>query len=125
MFFAPQALALYALFAFGTLGVLGWMILRIGALLGDCPQSRARARAAAVTIATGFLAIGAGGVVLGGAAAVYLAGNLAFVVGILGFVILCLGLGFSNAVATLRAVIAPPQDAAGAEDSPPLEPVLS
>ena len=107
MFYASQALYLYPVLAFGTLGVLGWMILRIGALLGDCPQSQARARAAAVTIATGYLAIGAGGVILGAAAAVLAGAGLPVIIGVLGFVVLCLGLGFTNAVATLRAVIAP------------------
>ena len=109
MYIGSLALLIYALCAFGTLAVLGWMILKIGSLLGDCPLSRARAKAASVTIATGYLAIGAGGVVLGGAAAVYLSSEMVMVIGVLGFVMLCLGLGFSNAIATLRAVVAPPQ----------------
>lgn len=59
---------LYITLGFAGLVALATMILRIGTLLGDCPQSRATARAGAVTIATGFCAIGAGGVILIGAA---------------------------------------------------------
>jgi len=111
MLIGYYALLIYAVAAFGTLSVLGWMILKIGTLLGDCPVSRARAKAASVTVATGYLAIGAGGVVLGGAAAVFAASELAAVIGMLGFVVLCLGLGFSNAIATLRAVTVLPEPA--------------
>ena len=125
MFVGSIALITYIALSFGTLGILGWMILRIGALLGDCPASNARAKAASVTIATGYLAIGAGGVVLGGAAAVFVAPNVAGIVAILGAIVLCLGLGFSNAIATLRAVIAPAPSANPEPEQVPLEPVLS
>lgn len=125
MLIGSIALLTYVALAFGALGGLGWMILRIGSLLGDCPAAQARAKAASVTIATGYLAIGAGGVVLGGAAAVFVAPNVAGIVAVLGAVVLCLGLGFSNAVATLRAVIVPPPEAKPAPEKVPLEPVLS
>lgn len=117
-------LAAYAVLAFGTLGVLGWMIIRIGALVGDCPASDARARAASLTIATGYLAIGAGGVVLGGAVAVFVELNLAATIAVLGFIVLCLGLGFSNAISTLRAVVVTPV-VPDTDDVPsvPLDPV--
>ncbi|WP_298858188.1 hypothetical protein [uncultured Sulfitobacter sp.] len=98
--------ALYIALGFGALAALATMILRIGTLLGECPQSKRTARAASVTIATGFAAIGAGGVILVGAvlplmAEVPLTGFL----GALGFVALCLGLGFTQAVGTLRALM--------------------
>lgn len=97
---------LYIALGFGALAVLALMILRIGALLGDCPQSRATARAGAVTIATGFSAIGAGGVILIGAALPLLAdAPLAGFLGALGLAALCLGLGFAQAVGTLRALM--------------------
>lgn len=98
--------ALYIVLGFAALSALAVMILRIGALLGDCPQSSATARAAAVTIATGFAAIGAGGVILIGALLPLLA-DAAFAgfLGALGFAALCLGLGFTQAVGTLRAVL--------------------
>ena len=47
--------ALYIALGFGGLAALAIMILRIGALLGECPQSRATARAGAVTIAKGWV----------------------------------------------------------------------
>jgi len=36
MLIGYYALLIYAVAAFGTLSVLGWMILKIGTLLGDC-----------------------------------------------------------------------------------------
>lgn len=81
------------------------MILRIGSLHGDCPQSGRAARAAAVTIATGYAMVGLGGIILIGAVIPMLeAGFLALLPG-LGLVAVCLGLGFSHAIATLRAVV--------------------
>ena len=59
--------AIYIALGFGALAALATMILRIGTLLGECPQSKRIARAASVTIATGFAAIGAGGLILVGA----------------------------------------------------------
>lgn len=97
---------LYIALSFGALAALATMILRIGALLGECPNSRATAHAAAVTIATGFAAIGAGGVILIGALLPLLAeAPLAGFLGALGFASLCLGLGFTQAVGTLRALM--------------------
>jgi len=103
--------ALYIALGFGGLAALAIMILRIGALLGECPQSRATARAGAVTIATGFSAIGAGGVILIGAALALLAqAPMAGFLVALGFAALCLGLGFTHAISTLRAVMFDAQD---------------
>lgn len=101
------ALLAYPILALGALGILTAMILRIGRMLGDCPQSQARAQAAAVTIATGYAAIGLGGVFLGLAAVFVAQANPAVALGILGLVTLCLGLGFGHAIATLRAVTQP------------------
>lgn len=96
--------ALYIALGFGALAALATMILRIGALLGDCPQNKRTAHAASVTIATGFAAIGAGGVILIGAVLPLMAElPLADFLGALGFAALCLGLGFTQAVGTLRA----------------------
>jgi len=107
---------LYIALGFGALAALAIMILRIGTLLGECPQSRATARAAAVTIATGFAAIGAGGVILIGAALPLLAqAPMAGFLGALGFAALCLGLGFTQAVGTLRALMQDSQRANTAE----------
>lgn len=96
----------YVLLAFAALIALSMMILKIGTLLGDCPQAARRARAASITIATGFTAIGAGGIILIGAI-LPIARDIpvAAFLAALGLASLCLGLGFTHAVATLRAVM--------------------
>jgi hypothetical protein len=81
------------------------MILKIGKLLGDCPASGRAARAAAVTIATGYGMIGFGGVALVGSTIPLMDMGVIGVLPALGFAALCLGLGFGHAVATLRAVV--------------------
>lgn len=81
------------------------MILKIGKLLGDCPASGRAARAASVTIATGYGMIGLGGVALIGAASALLDMGAIGLLPSLGLAALCLGLGFGHAIATLRAVI--------------------
>ena len=97
---------LYIVLGFGALTALAAMILRIGIMLAECPDSGPSVRAAAVTIATGFAAIGAGGVVLIGAVLPLLAdAPLVGFLAALGFAALCLGLGFTQAVGTLRAVM--------------------
>ena len=103
----PFALT-YLFAAMIAVALLSFMILKIGALMSDCPQNGPAARTAAITISTGFAAIGTGGVLLIGAVLPLLADmpELAIALG-LGFVSLCLGLGFTQAIATLRAVLAP------------------
>lgn len=97
---------LYIALGFGALIALALMILRIGALIGQCPESNDTARAAAVTIATGFSAIGAGGVILIGAVLpLFAEAPMAGFLGALGFAALCLGLGFTQAIGTLRAIM--------------------
>lgn len=91
----------------GAVAALALMILRVGALLGDCPEARARAHVIAVSIATGFAAIGAGGVLLIGAALPMLVdAPFAALMLALGFAALCLGLGFTHAMGLLRAALA-------------------
>ena len=116
-------LSTYTVLSLGVLVALGCMILKIGAMLGDCPQSRALAKSAAVTIATGYVAIGAGGVLLIGAVLPVMAEDAGLVlIAALGLAVLCLGLGFSQAISTLRAVL---RDATAPEAvSNGLEPVL-
>ncbi|WP_420862234.1 hypothetical protein [Algirhabdus cladophorae] len=81
------------------------MLLRISGDMSDCPQRGKGLRSAGVAIATGYWAIGLGGIILiaAGIAAVDFDSLAALFLG-LGFACLCLGLGFANAVATLRAV---------------------
>ncbi|MCV2892908.1 hypothetical protein [Lentibacter sp. XHP0401] len=98
---------IYLAASLGTVFVLSLMILKIGKMLGDCPETGFRARTASVTVATGYAAIGAGSVLLIGAALPLFqeAGNLVLLP-MLGFAALCLGLGFTQAVTTLRHVLA-------------------
>ena len=103
---------LYIALGIGAVIALGHMILRIGKLMDTCPQNGPAIRVATVTVATGFAAIGTGGVVLIGALPLVL--RTAPVTGLvlaLGLATLSLGLGFTQAVATLQAVVktaAPP-----------------
>ena len=95
-YFAVSASALLALAA---------MILAIGKSLGDCPQTGRAARAGAITIATGFTAIGAGAVILIAATLPAFDSAAPATLGAIGLACLILGLGFTHAVTTLRAVI--------------------
>ncbi|MFN3207824.1 MAG: hypothetical protein ACE369_02255 [Roseovarius sp.] len=82
------------------------MILLIGTMQKNCPETGAAARLVSVTVATGYCAIGAGGVLLIAAAFPILAQTpvVAFFLA-LGLAMLCLGLGFSHAVNTLRLAL--------------------
>ncbi len=96
----------YAVITLSVLIALASMILKIGSMLGDCPQSKAIAKSAAVTLATGFCAIGGGGVLLIGSVLPVLQSSAAMaLIAALGLAVLCLGLGFTQAVTTLRAVL--------------------
>ena len=102
----------YALISFAALIALCKMILHIGDMMGTCPDTGVAARAGAVTIATGFAAIGAGGLILICAMMpIYPAAMPAVFLLALGFASLCLGLGFTHAVGTLRAVVNPAKPA--------------
>ncbi len=105
--------------ALGAVAALAVMILRIAALAEHCDGNGARAHAAGITIATGFAAIGAGGVILIGAGLFALPDTpYAALMLALGFAALCLGLGFTHAVGTLRAVLAPPLEPHRAKQEP-------
>ena len=104
----------YLTLALVALISLTLMILRIGSMMSDCSGLPA-ARAASVTIATGYGAIGFGMVLMIGAGVVLFA-ETPFVGTLItsGFVALCLGLGFSQAISTLRAVLNTPAATAAA-----------
>ncbi|WP_146346492.1 hypothetical protein [Falsiphaeobacter marinintestinus] len=106
------AMSTYLVLSLITVGALSVMILRIGRILGDCPQTGTAYKAAAVAVATGYAAIGTGGVLLiaAGIAMAPVPHMQALPVA-LGLAALCLGLGFSNAIATLRGVVNPPEAA--------------
>lgn len=98
---------LYFAFSLSALVALTMMILKIGVMLGACPVNGPSARSAAITIATGFLAIGAGGVCLLAALITLIPQDdpISLLI-VLGLASLALGLGFTQAVATMRDVIA-------------------
>jgi len=102
------AIILYFPLAIGTLVALATMILKVGKSMDACPDSPATVRPAALTIVTGFVSMGLGGVVVIGAAMVALDLGAAFtLLAGLGLACLTLGVGFSHSVATLRAVTTP------------------
>lgn len=99
------ALITYFAVAVTALLALAAMILAIGKTLGDCPQTGRAARAGAITIATGFTAIGAGAVILIAATLPAFDSAAPATLGAIGLACLILGLGFTHAVTTLRHVI--------------------
>lgn len=107
------ALLIYFAVALTTLGLLARMILRIGQVVGQCPQTAGAARATATALATGYLAMGLGGVILL-SALIPVLGNPAFpqrlsvpVLFTTGLACLTLGLGFAHALRLLRGVVRP------------------
>ncbi|MEM8979458.1 MAG: hypothetical protein AAGD04_08230 [Pseudomonadota bacterium] len=100
-------LAIFFPFSMAILACLCFVILDLGRRMEDCPVTGQAAPPAAIAIAVAFVAIGFGGVGLGAAALIALQDfGLVGVFGLLGFMSLCLGLGFSNAVAHLKMVLA-------------------
>jgi hypothetical protein len=95
------------------------MIHRIAVEAGKFPERGAVGLAAGVTITTGFVAIG-GGVVLLVAVLPLMVPSLAMMVFAMGINCLILGLGFTQAITTLRAAVR----GAGAK-AVAMEPVLA
>jgi hypothetical protein len=111
-------LALYLCVTIPALLALALMILAVARAAVACPEDGPRARAAGIAIATGYTAIGAGAVLLIGTL-VALAAEPGLPIFAMGLAVLVLGLGFSQAMTTLRAAVRPVQPA-----KVPLEPVL-
>ena len=100
-------LATYLFIALGILAALTAIILALGEIIHACPD-RPNARPAALGVATGFAAIGSGGLALIGAAIPVIgAPPMAALLAALGLATLCLGLGFAHAMAILRGLLAP------------------
>ena len=112
-----MSLVIYFVFALAFLAALATMIVKISRALGDCPQTGRAARAAGVTIATGYSAIGCGAVALIGSALPIVKGGTPATLFAIGFAALVLGLGFTHAVTTLRLAVRPLQ-AGGLVDAP-------
>ncbi|MGV6811541.1 MAG: hypothetical protein ACWA47_04800 [Brevirhabdus sp.] len=105
------ALVLYFPLAIATLLALAVMILKVGQSIATCPDAAPTVHPASLTIVTGFVSMGLGGVALIGAMMVAL--KLPPVLALFaasGLACLTLGVGFSHAIATLRAVTAPVPD---------------
>ncbi len=95
----------YFAVALATLLALARMILTIGKALADCPESGRAARAGSITIATGFIAIGAGAVILIAAGLAMAGTHPPTMLLAMGLACLILGLGFTHAITTLRSVV--------------------
>ena len=108
-----MSLVIYFVFALAFLGALAAMIVKIAKGLGDCPQTGRVARAAGVTIATGYAAIGGGAVALIGSALPVVEGGMPATLFAIGFAALILGLGFTHAVTTLRQAVVSALEARG------------
>ncbi|MEM7473266.1 MAG: hypothetical protein AAF340_18105 [Pseudomonadota bacterium] len=107
-----MTLLTYFSISFGALFLLALMITRIGSVLGECPDVVPGFRAAVATICTAFVAIGTGGVFLAAVVVALLSNEAVFALFVgLGVASLCLGLGFTQAIANLRAVVSLPQPA--------------
>ena len=101
-----MTLITYFSISFAALFLLALMITHIGKVLGECPDAVPGFRAAVATICTAFVAIGTGGVFLAAVVVALLANEAIFALFVgLGVASLCLGLGFTQAIANLRAVV--------------------
>lgn len=109
-----MSLVIYFTVSFALLAALNLIVLRIGAAMGACPQTGQIARAASVTIATGFAAIGGGAVLMIAAALPALKGGAPAVMLAMGLAALVLGLGFTHAMTLLRHAVRPPVQSAAA-----------
>jgi hypothetical protein len=114
-----MTLFVYLVVSLLVLAGLALMIQRIAVEAGKCPERGDIARAAGVTITTGFVAIG-GGAVLLVAVLPLIVPSLAMLVFAMGINCLILGLGFTQAITTLRAAV---RDGRGMPV--PMEPVLA
>jgi hypothetical protein len=100
-----MSLVIYFIFAFAFLAALTGMIVQISRQIAECPETGTAARASGVVIATGYAAIGAGFVLLVGSALPVVKGGTPAVLFAIGFAAVVLGLGFTNAVMTLRRAV--------------------
>lgn len=112
-----MSLVLYFVFALAFLAALATMIVKISHALGDSPQTVRAARAAGVSIVTGYSAIGCGAVTLIGSALMIAEASRPATLFAIGLAALVLGIGFILGVTILR-YFARPLQAAGLVDAP-------
>ncbi|MGF1553640.1 MAG: hypothetical protein ACFBWO_14260 [Paracoccaceae bacterium] len=109
--------AVYFTLATGGLGAVAAVLVLIGRMAADCPQTAGAARLATLVVTTAFVAIGAGIVTLIGAALPLLAEGAATGLYVaLGFALIALGVGFQIAASTLRDILAAARPAAGSPE---------
>ena len=114
---------IYFTIAAAILAGLTSMLLHIGKLLGACPVSGTAAWSAAITITTGFVAIGIGGIFLLAAfMAIIPQEDPAALSAVIGLASLALGLGFSQAAVSLRGAIRQIQEAMKELKAEPAQP---
>ncbi len=89
-----------------ALVIMVMMILKIADMIGPCPVTAASPRVVAAPIAASYGAIGLGGILIL-AAMLPVADDLIQLAAIaaLGLVAVCLGLGFTQAVTALKAIL--------------------
>jgi hypothetical protein len=105
---------IYFACAAAPLLALAATLVKLGVWAAPCPATGAGMRIAATALAAGYLAIGGGGIILIAAGAELLSPRWTpgTIFAATGLAWLCLGLGFSNAVVTLRALVRDQQPAA-------------
>lgn len=115
--------AIYLSLAFTALSALAGVLILIGRMAQDCPETSGAARLGTWVVVTGFAAIGTGLIALIGAALPYLlGGGKSGLYLTLGMVAIALGIGFYNAATTLRDIL---KSAAANQQQARLDPGLS
>ncbi|GMG83070.1 hypothetical protein LNKW23_22830 [Paralimibaculum aggregatum] len=98
---------IYFTVSLSGLAALAAVLVVIGRMAGDCPQTAGAARLATWVVVTGFIALGIGAVALIGAALPVLSeGRAAGLYLAIGLLAIALGFGFYNAATMLRDILA-------------------
>lgn len=108
-------LAIYLGISILGLIIMVAMIIKIADMIGPCPKTGASARVIAAPIAASYASIGLGGILIL-AALLPIAGEFGQLSSLaaLGLVAVCLGLGFTQAVTALKAILLDQQSAMAA-----------
>lgn len=97
---------IYFALAIAMLGALTWALLQIGERMSDCPVNGNTIKALSLTVATGFAAVGLGGVtLLAIMIPMAVSAPLQGFLGALGIAFVGLGFGFSQALSTMRDAV--------------------
>ena len=89
-----------------ALAILANVIHKMGQALAICPKTGTAAKAGSLVVVTGFVVVGIGGISLVSAALPYIHDRAdTAVLMAFGFVVIGLGIGFSQAAATLQKIV--------------------